>query len=91
MKKGDTVIVIAGKEKGKKGVVARVLRSVDRVVVEGINLTKRHSRPRTAGAKGGIIEFPAPLHISNVKIAEAKTEKPAAKKKSVKKGEKKAE
>ena len=87
MKKGDTVIVIAGKDKGKKGVVAQVLRAESRVVVEGVNLVKRHSRPRTGGAKGGIIEFASPLHISNVKMAEEKKEKPAAKKKTAKKAE----
>jgi len=87
MKKGDTVIVLAGKDKGKKGVVARVLRTIDRVSVEGINLTKRHTRPKTAGEKGGIIEFPAPVHISNVKVVEAKQGKPEPKKKAAKKAE----
>ena len=82
VKKGDKVIVIAGKEKGKSGVISRVLKEENRVVVEGLNIVKRHTRPRKAGEKGGIAEFASPLHASNVKLAEkkAKTEKKSAKK-----------
>lgn len=73
--------MIAGKEKGKSGTISRVLKEENRVVVEGINLVKRHTRPRKAGEKGGIAEFASPLHVSNVKLAEkkAKKEKPAKK------------
>lgn len=88
MKKGDTVIVIAGKEKGKKGVVARVLREEGRVVLEGLNLIKRHKKGTSATDKGGIVEIPAPMHISNVKLAEKKVT--ASKKKTATK-EKKGE
>lgn len=90
MKKGDTVIVIAGKEKGKKGVIARVIRDADKVVIEGLNLIKRHLKPKSATEKGGIVSIPAPLHISNVKLAEKKVKEVKKEKKTVKK-EKKAE
>ena len=89
MKKGDTVIVIAGKEKGKKGIVARVLRDQDKVVIEGLNLMKRHVKPTKTGEKGGLISLPAPIHISNVKLAEEKVK--SVKKVVTKKATKKAE
>lgn len=90
VKKGDNVIVIAGKEKGKSGVIAKVLREENRVVVEGLNLAKRHTRPKKAGDKGGIVNIALPMDASNVKLAgEAKKEKPAPKaKKAAKKAEK---
>ncbi len=65
IKKGDQVIVIAGRDKGKKGEVLEVLRSVSRVRVQGINMIKRHRRA-TQNDAGGIISMEAPLHISNV-------------------------
>lgn len=68
IKKGDTVIVIAGKDKDKRGKVLRVLPKKERVVVEGINKIKRHTRPRGPSKVGGIIEKEAPIHISNVMI-----------------------
>lgn len=68
IKKGDNVIVIAGKNKGKKGKVARVLRDLDRVVVEGVNLMKRRIRSRRAGEKGQVVDVAAPLHASNVML-----------------------
>lgn len=67
--------MIAGKEKGKKGTISRVLREENRVIVEGLNLVKRSTRPRKAGEKGGIIEIAAPIHASNVKLAEKKAAK----------------
>lgn len=92
VKKGDKVIVIAGKEKGKIGEVSKVLRLENRVVIEGLNKMKKHTRPVKAGAKGGIVEISMPIHASNVKLAEKKAkaekkEKPAAKKKTAKKAE----
>ena len=66
IKKGDTVKVIAGKDKGKTGTVLRTLPKEDRVVVEGLNIAKKHVKPSQAG-QGGIEEFPAPIHVSNVK------------------------
>ncbi|HOJ51727.1 MAG TPA: 50S ribosomal protein L24 [Syntrophales bacterium] len=65
LKKGDTVQVIAGKEKGKTGKIVKILREEGRVVVEKLNFVKRHKRPDTRG-KGGIMEKEAPLDISNV-------------------------
>jgi large subunit ribosomal protein L24 len=69
IKKGDDVIVITGKDKGKRGSVVRVLSEVDRVVVENVNIVKKHQKPNPAvGAPGGIIEKEMPLDISNVAI-----------------------
>ena len=74
IKKGDQVIVIAGKEKGKQGTVLSV--SEDRVKVEGLNLVKKHQKPnRVTGAEGGIVTQEASLHISNVAILNATTQK----------------
>jgi large subunit ribosomal protein L24 len=68
VKKGDEVLVIAGKEKGKKGKITLSIPANDRVVVEGLNKVKRHVRPRAIGQMGGIIEQEAPLHVSNVML-----------------------
>lgn len=68
VKTGDRVEVIAGKDKGKRGEVLRVIPKENRVVVEGINMVKRHHRPTQEMMQGGIIEQPAPLHASNVKL-----------------------
>ena len=65
IKKGDQVIVITGRDKGKKGEVLEVLRSVSRIKVQGVNMVKRHRRA-TQNDPGGIISMEAPLHISNV-------------------------
>lgn len=75
IKKGDEVIVRTGKDKGKKGSVIRVIPSENKVVVSGVNLSKRHSAPKQ-GNPGGIIEKEAPLHISNVGIKDPKSNKP---------------
>ncbi len=68
IRKDDKVIVIAGKEKGKIGAVLKVDSAKGRVVVEKVNMVKKHARPGTQTAQGGIIEKEAPLHISNVMI-----------------------
>ena len=65
LKKGDTVRVIAGKEKGKSGKIMSTIPAKQRVVVEKINLIKKHQRPEAKG-KGGIVEKEAPIHVSNV-------------------------
>ena len=83
VKVGDTVKVIAGADKGKEGKVIRTLKTEQRVVVEGINIVKKHSKPRMTNESGSIIEIEAPIHVSNVKViteAEAKEIKKAAKK-----------
>ena len=67
VRREDTVQVITGKERGKTGVVRQVLRSEGRVVIAGVNVVKRHMRPR-ADRPGGIIEREAPLHVSNVMV-----------------------
>ncbi|MDR2097012.1 MAG: 50S ribosomal protein L24 [Spirochaetaceae bacterium] len=68
IKKDDTVEVIAGKEKGKRGRVLRILREKERVVIDGLNLVKKTQKRRSNNDRGGIIEIEAPLHISNVMI-----------------------
>ena len=68
IKKDDTVIVIAGKDKGRSGRVLKVLPKEDRVVVEGINLVKRHTAPNVTHPNGGVISKEAPLHASNVQL-----------------------
>jgi large subunit ribosomal protein L24 len=73
----DTVLVIAGKERGKTGRVRQVLPKEGRVVVEGINVVKRHMKPRSATARqAGIIEKEAPLNVSNVQVICPKCNKP---------------
>ena len=67
IKKGDQVVVLAGKYRGRAGRVLRVYPKKDRVVVEGINMIKRHTRPSQRNPKGGIVEKEASIHISNVK------------------------
>ena len=74
IKKGDRVIVIAGKDKGKTGEVLRVVRDDDRVVVQGVNMIKRHTRASQTSA-GGIVEREAPIHASNVAIFNSETGK----------------
>lgn len=68
IKKGDTVLVITGKDKGKKGKVLSVIPKKERVVVEGVNIVKKHARPTQKNPKGGIITQEAGIHISNVKL-----------------------
>jgi large subunit ribosomal protein L24 len=68
IKKNDKVIVLAGKEKGKIGNVLTIIRGSDSIIVEKINLVKRHTKPSAKSAQGGIIEKEAPIHVSNLKI-----------------------
>lgn len=69
IRKGDQVIVIAGKDKGRRGHVVRVLPGKDKVVVENVNMVKKHQKPNPqAGTSGGIVEKEMPLHVSNVAI-----------------------
>jgi len=75
IKKGDKVMVIAGRDKGKQGEVLRVLRDDDRVLVQGVNMVKRHTAQSQTSA-GGIIEKEASLHISNVAHIDPKSNKP---------------
>ena len=75
IKRGDRVVVLAGRDKGKKGEVMRVLRQDRRAVVSGVNMIKRHTRPST-GDPGGIIQREAPLHISNLALEDPKDGRP---------------
>lgn len=77
VKKGDNVLVIAGKDRGKKGKITQVLLSNDKIVVEGINKTYRHVKPRKEGEKGQKIEFFAAISVSNVVLVCPKCNKPA--------------
>jgi len=76
VRKDDMVMVIAGRERGKTGKVLRLLPKTERVVIERINLVKRHTKPRGTQA-GGILEKEAPLHISNVQPVCGRCDKPA--------------
>ena len=76
IRKNDTVLVIVGKDRDKKGKVRRALPKKGRVLVEGVNMVKRHSRARGAARQAGIIELEAPLHISNVMLVCGKCNKP---------------
>jgi large subunit ribosomal protein L24 len=75
IKKGDKVIAITGKDKGKTGEVLRVLRKEERVLVQGLNMVKRHQRP-TQASPGGIMDKEAPVHISNVALIDPKSSLP---------------
>lgn len=75
LKKGDRVIVLAGKDKGKSGEIVQVLPAEERVIVRGVNLVKRHQR-QTQAQEGGIITKEAAIHVSNVAIADPKDNKP---------------
>ena len=68
LKKGDTVLIISGKDKGKKGKILRVLPKSGKVVAEGIFIIKKHVRPKRQGEKGQRIEIPAPIDVSNAKL-----------------------
>jgi large subunit ribosomal protein L24 len=75
IKKGDKVVVIAGKDKGRGGEVLRVLPKENRVLVQGVNMMKRHTKP-AMGQPGGIVEREAALHVSNVSHVDPKDSKP---------------
>jgi large subunit ribosomal protein L24 len=67
IKKGDEIIIITGKDKGKKGKIVRVLVSENKVIVEGANMMKKHQRPKKSGEKGTMKNIEMPIHASNVK------------------------
>ena len=88
---GDKVKILAGKDRGKEGKVLVTLKKKDKVVVEGINIVKKHMKPSQTNETGGILSVEAPIHVSNVKVIEGKetakkaTEKKTTTKKSTKK------
>lgn len=77
IRKNDTILVIAGKDKGKKGKIRRALPKEDKVIVEGLNMIKRHSRTKGQARQAGIIELEAPLDIAKVMLICNKCNKPA--------------
>lgn len=68
IRRDDTVLVISGKDRGKSGAVRRVLPRENRIIVQGVNMIKRHQKPRAQGTQAGIIEREAPLRVSNVML-----------------------
>ena len=86
IKVGDNVRVITGSNKGKEGKVLKVLRKENRVIINGVNIIKKHVKPNRENESGGILETEAPIHISNIKVAtrEAKKEEKKEAKKVVK-------
>ena len=76
VKKGDKVMVISGKDKGKTGVILAAFPKKDRVLVEGVNIVKKHTKPSQVNPQGGIISQEAPIHVSNVMPIDPKTGEP---------------
>lgn len=76
IKKGDTVLIISGKDKGRTGKVIKALPKENKVIVEGLNLVKKHLRPKRSGEKGQIVSIPQPLYVSKVKLICPKCKKP---------------
>ncbi len=76
IKKGDTVVVIAGSDKGKRGEVLSVRPKDSRAVVKGVNVAKKHTKAQGMGQPGGIIEQEATIHLSNLALLDPKTDKP---------------
>ncbi|MGD9929435.1 MAG: 50S ribosomal protein L24 [Mangrovibacterium sp.] len=76
IKKGDTVVVLAGNDNGRQGKVLEVIRDKDRAIVEGVNMVKKHTKPNAENPQGGIVEKEAPIHISNLMLVDPKTGKP---------------
>jgi len=75
IKKGDNVLIISGKDKGKTGKILKAFPKEMKILVEGVNLKKKHVRPKREGEKGQVVDIPAPLNISNVKLFAQNAEK----------------
>ena len=92
VKVGDNVRVITGSNKGKEGKVIKVLRKENRVVIDGVNIIKKHVKPNRENESGGILETEGPIHISNIKVADKKeTKKEVKETKKAKTSKKKEE
>ena len=76
IRKGDTVLVISGASKGRRGEVLQVMPKLNRAVVQGVAIAKRHTKPRGMGQPGGIVEAEASVHLSNLKLVDPKTDTP---------------
>ena len=68
VKKGDKVTILSGKDKGKSGKVIRSMPKINKVIVEGLNMSKKHQRPRKSNEKGSMVDTAMPIHVSNVKL-----------------------
>ena len=77
IKQGDTVVILSGKDKGREGQVVKSLPKDGKVVVSGVNMISRHTKPSQADPEGGVKRREAPIHVSNVAIKDPKTGKPA--------------
>jgi large subunit ribosomal protein L24 len=88
IKKGDSVVVLSGKDKGRTGTVSQVLPKDSKVVVEGVNIVARHRKPSQQNPQGGIDRFPAPMHVSKVALADPKDGKATRVRFEVKDGKK---
>ena len=91
IKVGDNVRVITGSNKGKEGKVLKVLRNENRVIVDGVNVIKKHVKPSRTNETGGILEVEAPIHLSNVKVLGKETKKEVKETKTKKTSKKKEE
>ena len=76
LKQGDKVVVIAGKDKGKEGKILKTFKADDKVIVEGVNIVKKHQKPSQAAPQGGIVEVEAPIHVSNVMVIDPSNGQP---------------
>lgn len=76
IRKNDTVMIIAGNSRGKTGKVLKVFPKLNRVIIEGVNLRKRHTKANQKNPQGGILEKEAPIHVSNIMILDPKTNEP---------------
>lgn len=88
IKKGDSVVVLSGKDKGRTGTVLQVMPALGKVVVDGVNVAARHRKPSQANPQGGIDRAPAPLAVSKVAVADPKSGKPTRVRFEVKDGKK---
>ena len=76
IRKGDTVVVITGANKGRRGEVLRVFPSAERALVQGVNIATKHTKPRGLGQPGGIVQEEASIHLSNLKLIDPKSDEP---------------
>ncbi len=76
LRKGDEVVVVSGDDRGKQGKILRVARDKNRVIVEGVNFIRRHTRPTQSNPQGGIVEREAAVHVSNVMLVDPKSGRP---------------
>ena len=77
IKKGDTILVISGKDRGKKGKILQIFSEENKAMIEGVNLRKKHRKPKKSGEKGQIIVLPGPVSLSNIKLVCSKCGKAA--------------